>query len=526
MMGAYVFLIAFFALICIRLVCIITDEEVATVGQAQSTRTLHVATTRGTIYDRNMHPLVNVENRHFATLLPQQRLLKQIREITQPEEYQRLVKELSKQVPAVARLTEPAAITKGLQVFMAPVRYGSYCPCPHLIGYLDNGGQNGVYGLEKAFNDRLNRYVGTIRVGYSINGIGRYMDADEVPEINNTIKNSKGGIQLSIDRNIQTLVDDLAPEYLEKGAVVVLDTTTGGVLAASSFPTFQPDAVAEYVNHNNGALVNRLFSLYDCGSVFKIITAAAALENGISVDQCYDCPGEIQVDETVFHCHLRTGHNLLNMKQGFAQSCNLYFIQLAQQVGAEKILETAAKCGLTEPIKLADGMVAPAAVLPSELDLTADAALANLSFGQGKLLLTPLHVAQMTAMVAMDGKRTKPYLVESYVDKGGGISPLTKRGGEMVLMPHTIARLQEMMQLVVEEGTGRRARPEEVTAAGKTGTAQTGQQNNGKPVVQNWFTGYFPAENPAYVITIIAEDAQNNGGDAVGLFCEISNNLS
>ncbi len=525
-MRTYSLLVGVLLLLCLRLAYLTVDEEIAAVGQSQNTRTLTVATTRGTIYDRNLQPLVNAENQHYASLLPQQRLLQQIRAKTDPAEYERLVRELSKQTPAVARLTEPAAITEGLQVFMAPVRYGSYCPCAHLIGYLDSGALNGVSGLEKAYNKRLNQFTGVINVRYSMNGIGQYMKTDAPPEINNTIKNSTGGLQLTIDRTIQEMVDTAAPQYIQKGAVVVMDATTGGILAATSLPTFHPDSVSESVRGEDGALVNRLFSTYDCGSVFKIVTAAAALECGISVDQCYDCAGAMTVDETVFHCHLRTGHELLNMKEAFAQSCNLYFIQLAQQLGPQTLLDMAERLGLAESIDLADGMSAPSAVLPNEEDLTADAAVANLSFGQGKLLITPLHVAQFTASVASGGWLNTPYLVEGYVDKGGGTTPLDRRGGEMVLSSYAVTNLQEMMRLVVEQGTGKRAKPERSDAAGKTGTAQTGQRNNGQPVIQNWFTGYFPTENPAYVITIVAEDAQNSGGDAVGLFCEISNNLS
>lgn len=525
MMRTYGLLVIVFLLLCLRLAHITIDNDVLAVGQTQNRRTLTVATTRGTIYDRNMQPLVNAENQYYAVLSPQQRLLEEIRTKTEADEYQRVVTELSKQAPAVARLSEPAAITDGLYQFMAPIRYGSYCPSTHLIGYL-NGSGAGAFGLEKAYNQRLNRFAGSIQVRYSMNGLGEYMDNEEAPHITNTTKNSAGGIQLTIDRSIQEMVDAVASQYMEKGSVVVLDVDSGGILAATSLPSFHPNAIDDSVKADDGSLVNRLFSLYDCGSVFKIVTAAAALESGISVDQHYDCPGAITVGETVFHCHLRTGHRMLDMQDAFAQSCNVYFIQLAQQIGAQTILDMAEQLGLTEPIVLADGMEAPASVLPDEVDLSADAAVANLSFGQGKLMVTPLHVAQFTAMIAANGQLKTPYLVESYVDKGGGIQPLENREGEGVLSLYTVLRLQEMMQRVVTDGTGKRAKPENVDAAGKTGTAQTGQFNNGKPVVQNWFTGYFPAQNPAYAITIVAEDSHNYVSDAIGLFCEISNKLS
>lgn len=105
---------------------------------------------------------------------------------------------------------------------------------------------------------------------------------------------------LTLDKDIQTIVEDLAPDYIDRGAVVVLEPKTGAILAMASFPSFQPATVFESMKEDNGALLNRALALYDCGSVFKIITAAAALESGISPQQEYVCSGGMMVQNNTF----------------------------------------------------------------------------------------------------------------------------------------------------------------------------------------------------------------------------------
>ena len=163
-------------------------------------------------------------------------------------------------------------------------------------------------------------------------------------------------------------------------------------------------------------------------------------------------------------------------------------------------------------------------MLPTINKLAAPAALANFSFGQGELLASPLQVTRMTAAIANGGVLPYARVIKGYADEKGEILPIEGREGERVLSSETALTIQKMMKKVVTDGTGKQAAAL-CTAAGKTGTAETGQTNNGSPVVQSWFTGYFPAENPRYVMTVLAEDAQNTNGKAAPLFCEISNKL-
>ena len=213
------------------------------------------------------------------------------------------------------------------------------------------------------------------------------------------------------------------------------------------------------------------------------------------------------------------------MEEAFAHSCNLYFIQLAADIGADALLSMANRLGLTDAIVLADGMAAAESILPTSADLTTSAALANLSFGQGKLLVSPLHITQMTAIVASNGVKRTPQLVLGTVDEYGRWTTAVERGGETVLSSEAVTSIQRMMEKVVTDGTGTDAQPHSGSAAGKTGTAETGQIRNGNAVVHSWFTGYYPAKDPRYVITVLIEDAQSQSTNASQLFCELINNL-
>jgi len=509
--------------ILFHLASLLNNGTLLSVGLNQSTRTALLASQRGTIYDRNLTPLVNKTTRFRGVLYPQTDLLNLIQDDVTRENYLRLAAALEKQELLMTDMLDSTVMIRGLHTFRVPQRYDSTVSCAHLLGYLDESGLNGQTGMEKAYNTLLEQYAGKITVTYNVNGTGA-CQTDQPLEITNTIDRCKGGIQLTIDAEIQRYLEELASVYLPKGATTVLDAQTGEILACTSLPTFHPEQIQTSIEQQDGALINRLLSGYDCGSVFKIVTAAAALEYGVTPEQTYSCAGEITVGNTVFHCHNRLGHHTLDMKTAFAQSCNLYFIQLAQQIGGEALLNTASAFGLYDPIDLADGLSAPAAILP-DLDQLYPATLANLSFGQGALLITPLHVAQLTAIIANDGIRNTPTAVLGTVDEQGKQTLTEKGRGERVLSETTATLLQEMMEMVVQSGTGTRAQPELSNAAGKTGTAQTGQMNGDQPVIQSWFTGYFPAESPRYIITVLAEDAENLGGDAQALFRDLADKL-
>ncbi len=503
----------------------LTQSPAIQTATGGNTYSVTVNALRGTIYDRQLQPLVNSEKQYVAAVGPDEALLQRVRPAVNEDGWNTLLTRMKERRPAAVWLEEPIGITQGIRLFFTPRRYGEQMLAPHLIGYLDSVGSHGITGLERAYDNLLSQCSGEIQVSYAVSGNGACLSG--VPStVTDTTERSTGGIMLTIDKSIQQTVEELAVKYIPKGAVVIMEPQTGALLACASFPSFQPNSVAQSIAAADGALVNRALALYDCGSVFKTVTAAAALEHGVSLSRSFNCAGGMEVGSTTFHCHRRLGHQVLTFPQAYGQSCNLYFIQLANLLGGREVYNMAVACGFGEKLTLADGIEAPAAVLPTPKELQHPAALANFSFGQGKLLASPLHIARLTAAVVNDGLLPMPYLIAGTVDDRGKVTAEALPEPMRAFSVNTSRALRQMMELVVTQGTGQQAMLSSCQTAGKTGTAQTGQYNNDRPVVQSWFTGYFPADNPRYVITVLAEDADNTGGRATALFRALAEALT
>ncbi len=520
-----------FSLVTILLVGIATRlwyiarVQPAQVASSQNRWTVSVASTRGTIYDTNLLPLVNETHEYRAAMIPSERLLAHVSGATTAKDFAALRDQLAQGVPASVRLTKPIGFTNGMQLFWVPTRYSERLLSPHTIGYLDASGTCGVTGIESAFNEVLEQYKGAATASFSVDGRGSLLYG-VLPECLDTTANSVGGVVLTLDKKLQMITEDAGAKGLTKGAVVVMQPYSGEILALASFPSFQPQTVAQSIDEDNGALINRALSLYDCGSVFKIITTAAALELGISAQKSFVCEGYLEIEGTRFHCHNRLGHGSLDMQEAFAQSCNLYYIQLAQMIGADSLLEMAEKFGLNKAVILADSMEASAALLPDLSTLRAScAALANLSFGQGYLMASPLHFAQIVNTIVNNGVLLNPSLVRGFLDAEKNFTNANKGSGAEVISAKTATVLQKMMAMTVLDGTGRSAKPNSCSAAGKTGTAETGQIIDGNPVVQSWFVGYFPVESPQFVVCVLAEDSTGTNARATEIFRSLADEI-
>ena len=503
----------------------IARVQPAQVASSQNRWTVSVASTRGTIYDTNLLPFVNETHEYRAAMIPSERLLAHVSGATTAKDFAALRDQLAQRVPASVRLTKPIGFTDGMQLFWVPTRYSERLLAPHTLGYLEASGSRGLTGIEAAFNELLEQYRGVATASFSVDGKGNLLYGVS-PECLETTASSVGGVVLTLDKELQTITEDVGAEYLTKGAIVVMQPYSGEILALASFPSFQPQTVAQSIDEDNGALLNRALSLYDCGSVFKIITTAAALEYGIPAQKSFVCEGYLEIEGTRFHCHNRLGHGALNMQEAFAQSCNLYYIQLAQQIGADALLVMAERFGLNESVLLADSMEASVALLPDLSTLRASrAALANLSFGQGYLMASPLHFAQIVNTIVNDGVLPNTSLIKGFLDAEKHFSNAEKGGGGEVISAKTATSLREMMAMTVLDGTGQSAAPKSCSAAGKTGTAETGQIIDENPVVQSWFVGYFPVESPQHVVCVLAEDSTGTNAKATEVFRELADEI-
>lgn len=504
----------------------LADEELRQAAQSQSTVSVTVARARGTIYDRELVPLTNAQTEYKASIAPTPEAMSALATVLPEEEWEPLYEQLQGGKPVVSAMGDTPSLSAGISLFTVPVRYSKGMSAAHVIGYLGDDGIHGATGIERALDEQLIAAGGEVTVTYETDGRGQVLSGGEVV-VENTLSNAAAGVVLTLDSRIQSIVEARGSALLDKGAVVVLEPESGDILAMASFPTFEPSSLADYLEAENSPLFNRATAAYNCGSVFKIVSAAAALEANVPLTQSFYCAGSLPVGANIIKCHHVLGHGWQDVTAGFVNSCNPYFIQLIQLTGGEALYRMASAMSFDSALTLTEGLSTASAVFPTREELTQATALANVSFGQGDLAATPVHIAQMTASVVNGGTVVPSRLVLGSVDKEGRFTAAETEPPIRLYSQNTAARLREMMRAAVESGTGADARPSVGGAGGKTGTAETGWLlEDGSTMVQSWFTGFYPAEDPRYVITVLSEDAGRSEKNASPVFKAICESLA
>ena len=488
-----------------------------------SSMLIDIETLKGTIYDCNMNPLTNGETVIYAAAKPSAYSLGQLKGKVMPDIFQSVMERMASGKPIAVKIDSTIKPNDDIKEIKVAERYPSSSLACHIIGYLDGSGQ-GISGIEKAYDNLLSAEKATVKVRFSSNAKGRVMLGENIEIIGNHIP--KSGVVLTIDRNIQSITENaLDDSVTDCAAAVVIDIESGAIRACVSRPLFDPDNIAESLNNSKSPLINRAFLPFSVGSVFKPIVAAAAIENGIESYE-YNCTGNVTYNGVTFNCHKKDGHGVVDMESAVAHSCNTYFISLAIKTGAEKIIQTAEGFGFGKNIFLANGMRSSSGYLPSVSELDSDAAIANISFGQGSLLATPLQICNAMATVARGGIYIEPYLIEGEVDKNGVMIPIKSYGErKQIISYETASMIQSFLEKVITNGSGSRAKSEFVTAAGKTATAQTGKSEGETEIYNAWFAGYFPAENPQYAVVIMKENGGEGALSCAPVFKEIAENM-
>lgn len=510
----------------LRIGSISQSENLTQTAQSQSSYTLSFGKTRGKIYDCKMNPMVEEESRYLAACLPMPEnmsaILKSPSLRTSKESLSSL---MEKGKPFLAESTLPTLNIAGVEVFETHTRYASGQLAKHVIGYLDDSG-NGLTGIEKSYNEYLAEGSSQSSITYKVDGRRNPLLGEE-PIVNLAPINTKG-VVLTIDSRIQKIAEEAGRKYLKKGAVVVMEPKTGKIRASASFPDYDLSNLSEAVNDTESSpLINRAFLAYNIGSTFKIATAAAALTQGFPAATEFSCYGKTEVLTQTFKCHRELGHGTVNMRQAMEGSCNPYFIQLGLKVDKPLFREIASDLSFGRPSVFADGFATASGYLPTEDDLFNPAAMANFSFGQGQLLGTPVQVAQMVCSVLNGGYTPPAILVEGTTQNGKTVEDKKISSLPEKAMSKWVADTikSDLIGCVMEE-PNQNATPNYVTAGGKTGTAQTGQfKENGEELLHCWFAGFFPAENPEYVVVVFAEDGESGNQNASPVFREIADML-
>lgn len=339
------------------------------------------------------------------------------------------------------------------------------------------------------------------------------------------VKNDRGyNVELTIDENIQSIVYNHMKDI--KGSCVVMNPTTGEILALVSNPTFNPNSVDddwdELIQNTDGPLVNRATSgAYRPGSTFKIVTATGILDSGI--DTSYKDTGVERIQGYDIRNFADQVYGMVNLRAAFVNSINTYFAAKTNILGPETYKKLAEKFMINKdyPFDLEKNN----AKIP--FDSLNQVDLAMTGFGYGKTEISPLHMAMITSSIANGGKMMEPRLVKKVVDKDGKI--IEEKKGKVlsqVTSEENANIIRDMMVAVVSEGTGTGAYLDYMQVAGKTGTAD---KNNG--LLDAWFVGFAPAYNPKLAIALVVEDSTDTGGESAApiardIISEIYNNIN
>lgn len=378
--------------------------------------------------------------------------------------------------------------------------------------------QIGKYGVENKKEKSLRGKAGTRRI--EVNATGRIMR-----ELNREEGISGDNIQLTVDGALQTYVQVRLGH--ESAAAVVLDVTTGDILAAGSAPSFDPNkfvrgiSVADY-----GALTENKFrpltgktvqDTYPPGSTYKMVAALAALEEGlIDTEETVRCNGFTEVGGRRFHCWKRGGHGNVNMHESLQQSCDVYYYDLAQRVGIEKITEMARRLGLGErydlPLSAVARGLAPTKAWKRETKgaewVVGDTL--NAAIGQGFVLASPMQLAVMCARLAT-GKSILPRLIRSVNGQELEAAAALPLGINENGLRHIRAAMFDVVNSRRGTAYASRVIAEGRRFAGKTGTSQVRNsvvRNQDVPWEQRdhaLFVGFAPAETPKYAVSVVVE---------------------
>ena len=336
-------------------------------------------------------------------------------------------------------------------------------------------------------------------------------------------KNRGDTVVATLDADVQQAAYDALGD--NRGAVVVMEASTGKILSMVSKPDYDPNTVlsdwsALNSDEENSPLLNRATrGSYAPGSTFKIVTTLAFMrQNSNYADYTYDCAGEITTGDTTIHCFNGTVHGFEDLRSSIANSCNASFANIGTLLDIDGYRDTAEDLLFNSDLPSVLGYTKSSFALTSESN---EAEIMMTAMGQGKTTVSPYHMALITQAIANGGTLMEPYLVDSVTNyTGTEIRRNVPKSYRRLMTSEEAAQLKEYMTAVVEEGTGSVLNGASYTAAGKTGTAEYSLSDGEK--THSWFMGFTNVDNPELVISVITEGSDGSArGKAVSIAKQI-----
>lgn len=334
-------------------------------------------------------------------------------------------------------------------------------------------------------------------------------------------KNIGDNVVTTLDADLQSAAYSALGS--NKGAVVIMEPSTGKVLAMVSKPSYDPNTVAvnwDALNADaNSVLLNRATQgLYAPGSTFKIVTALEYMrENPEYMNYNYNCAGEITYENTTIPCAGHHVHGAVDLASSFAYSCNSSFCNIGLGLDVSSYTDTAKD--LLIGSKLPGDFVSGKSQFSLKKDDPSSEKMMT-AMGQGRTQVSPYQMALITSAIANGGTLMKPYLVDAVTNYTGSIvSETTPESYKRLMTSSEASQLKSYMEDVVNYGTGSVLSGQSYSAAGKTGTAEYSMEGSHK--YHSWFVGFTNVENPELVISVIVEQADTTGTVAVNVAKEI-----
>ena len=449
-----------------------------------------------------------------------------VRELGIPEETARKrvekVSSIERVKTNVAKETGDAIRAYGLSGVKVDEDYKRYYPygtlASKVLGFTGADNQ-GILGLEVKYDEYLQGTNGKILTLTDARGI-------EIENAGESRLEPVNGYDLclSLDRNIQMYCEQAAKKVCTKKSadsvsVIVMNPQNGELMAMVNYPEFDLNDPFTLVGNNGETvsaeekqnLLNKMWrnqcisDTYEPGSTFKIITAAAALEEGVvKLDDAFFCPGYKIVEDRRIRCARTTGHGAETFETGIMNSCNPVFMELGERLGAENFVGYFKQFGLLSKTNI--DLPGEAGTIMHKTENIGPVELATISFGQS-FQITPIQLVTTVSSIINGGTRVTPHFGVSVQDADGNtVKTFSYETHENICTAETSETMRYLLEKVVSEGTGKNAKIEGFSIGGKTATSQTLPRSDHKYISS--FLGFAPADNPQVLVLVVINNPQ------------------